>query len=134
MDPNFFWTLFSCGRMYEMQGDHLRAIESLRKSINSVPSTIALGWLGYSYAAAGMKNEALQTIDQMQQLSWERYVPPAMFAAVYAGLGEKDEAFRWLEKGYQERDPTITMLKIDPGFKSLHSDPRFADLLRRVGF
>jgi hypothetical protein len=52
---------------------------------------------------------------------------------IYAGLGEKDQAFAWLEKAYQERHPYMILIKVEPVFQSLHSDPRFADLTRRIG-
>ncbi|MDQ6786398.1 MAG: hypothetical protein M3033_06215, partial [Acidobacteriota bacterium] len=62
-----------------------------------------------------------------------RYVSPFNIAVYYAKLGEKDEAFAWLEKAYQERFYALTILKVDPRFESLHSDPRYDDLLRRMG-
>jgi hypothetical protein len=67
------------------------------------------------------------------QLSKQRFVFSYGIALVYAGLGDKDQAFQWLEKSYQDREPRITRIKVDPLFDNLHSDPRFADLVRRVG-
>jgi hypothetical protein len=60
--------------------------------------------------------------------------PPYTIAGIYIWIGETDEAFAWLERGYRERDPRMLALKADPGFDPLRSDPRFDDLLRRIGF
>ena len=73
-------------------------------------------------------------LDQLEELSKSRYVSPYDRATVYAGLGEKDQAIAWLEKAYQERSDGLVFLKVEPKFDGLRSDPRFADLLRRVGF
>jgi hypothetical protein len=58
---------------------------------------------------------------------------PETIATVYAGLGDRDKAFEWLEKAYQERSPRLTWLKVEPMLDSIRSDPRYADLLRRMG-
>ena len=69
----------------------------------------------------------------LQEQSTKGYVAPSNFAKVYIGLGDKDQAFAWLEKGYQQRDFWLTFLRGDPIFDSLRSDPRFQDLLHRIG-
>jgi len=68
----------------------------------------------------------------MEELAKHRFVPSDLIAVVYAGLGDKDKAFEWLEKAYRQHYFHI-LIKIDPKFKTLRSDPRFADLLRRMG-
>ena len=70
---------------------------------------------------------------QMNEIAKHRYIAAYNFAGVYAGLGDKDQAFQWLERSLQDRAWDITYLKVDPMFDNLHSDPRFADLVRRVG-
>ena len=72
-------------------------------------------------------------VDQLKKASKKGYVSPKYFALTYLQLGEKDRAFEWLEKSYQERGEVLLYLKVDPRFDPLRSDPRFADLLRRVG-
>ena len=72
-------------------------------------------------------------LDELKQASGQGYVPATSIAMVYAGLGEKDEAFAWLDKGYEERAFQMQWLKIEPRWDSLRSDPRFRDLMRRVG-
>ncbi len=70
---------------------------------------------------------------QLQELSSELFVSPYHIAVIYAGLGQKDQALAWLEKAYAERDGSLVLLRVDPGLDSLRSDPRYADLVRRVG-
>ncbi len=66
-------------------------------------------------------------------MSNRHYVPATTIARFYTGLGDKDQAFNWLEKAYDEHAYTLVLLKIDPWFDSLHNDPRYTDLLRRIG-
>jgi hypothetical protein len=69
----------------------------------------------------------------LRALSVQRYVSPANVAAVYAGLGETDLAMEWLEKAYEIRSRNVVWLKVWPQYDSLRADPRFADLLKRIG-
>jgi tetratricopeptide (TPR) repeat protein len=89
--------------------------------------------LGHAYGASGKRDEALRTLDQLKEISEQRYVSAYAFAILYAGLGEKDQALQSLEQAYQNHDWMIARLKIDPLLESLRSDPRFTDLVRRVG-
>ncbi len=82
---------------------------------------------------AGKRAEARKVIDDLAELSKRKYVSPLFIAGIYAGLGERDQAFAWLEKAYQERPPSMTLIGVEPVFDSLRSDPRFVDLVRRVG-
>jgi Flp pilus assembly protein TadD len=86
--------------------------------------------LGYAYAAAGRKADAQRILDQLNALPKDKYVPAQTVANIYAILGDKDKAFEWLEKGYQDR--LLNSIKVSPGLDSLRSDPRFQDLLRRM--
>ena len=91
------------------------------------------GSLGNTYARAGRITEARATIPKLEEHLRKDGIGTYEIALVYAGLGEKDEAFQWLEKAYAVRDKGLTYLKIDPPLDPLRSDPRFQDLLRRVG-
>jgi hypothetical protein len=73
-------------------------------------------------------------IDELKELSKQRYVSSIFVAEIYAALGEREEAFEWLEKGYEERSIGILFLRNDPLWDNLRSDPRFQELVRRVGF
>jgi len=66
-------------------------------------------------------------------MSKRRYISPYLFAVVYVGLGDKDQAFAWMEKAYQDRSFWLIWLKVEPRFDSLRDDPRFVNLLRRIG-
>jgi TolB-like protein/DNA-binding winged helix-turn-helix (wHTH) protein/Flp pilus assembly protein TadD len=94
----------------------------------------ALADLGYAYATAGRGPEAQRMLDQLNQLSRQEFVPADAMAHVYVGLGEKDKAFEWLQKGYERHSIGLggVGLKVDPLWDPLRSDPRFADLLRRM--
>ena len=88
--------------------------------------------LAYGYAMSKKREEAQSRLGELIERSKREYVSPGDLATVYAGLGEKDKAFEWLEKGYKERFVRMSYLEVDPTWDSIRSDPRFADLLRRV--
>lgn len=88
----------------------------------------------FSFAMAGERDRARKTLDELRDMSTRRYVPSYWVAMIYAGLGDKDQAFKELEKSYDERYFLMVWLKGEPRFANLRSDPRFQDLLRRVGF
>lgn len=135
MDSNFYYAHAFLGKAYAQKGMHEQAVAELQKATDlSEDDFLVVAWLGHAYAEAGKKGEALTVLKKLEGLSKRRYVSPADVALVYAGLGDKDQAFVWLEKAYEKRDPfTVKHLKVDPVFDSLHSDPRFRDLLRRTG-
>lgn len=81
----------------------------------------------------GNKSKAQKILERLRSLSKQGPVAAHHFVLIYAGLGEKDQAFAWLEKAYQQHSPMMAWLKVDPRFDSLRPDPRFQDLMRRVG-
>jgi hypothetical protein len=89
--------------------------------------------LGHAYAVSGRKAEAVRTISDLTNQAKQKYVAPYQIAAIYAGLGDKDQAFAWLEKAYQERSDWMVSLPGDQRFDSLRTDPRYAGLLQRLG-
>jgi tetratricopeptide (TPR) repeat protein len=89
--------------------------------------------LGMIYGLGGRRVEANKVLEELLKLNERRYVTPAALAYVYIGLGDKDQAFAWLEKAYQEHSNFLAYLKVVPVADPLRSDPRFADLVRRVG-
>ena len=94
----------------------------------------SLGHLGNAYARAGRVREARECIRELKEFLAEEAVGVYEIALVYAGLGEKDLAFEFLERAYDERDKGMLWLKVDPPLDPLRSDPRFQDLLRRMNF
>jgi tetratricopeptide (TPR) repeat protein len=109
------------------------AITEVNKALSVEGNTSTIALLGNTYALAGKREEARKLLGQLEALSKRKYVPPFFIAAIYIGLGEKDQAFEWLEKAYQERHPHQVNLKVQPVFDPIRSDPRYADLLRKVG-
>jgi eukaryotic-like serine/threonine-protein kinase len=130
LDPNFFLARIFLGWAYVQKFMYKEGIAELEKSVATSPSNVSLAFLGYGYAAAGKRPEAQKVLDQLNELSKQKYVPPFHKAIICVGLGEKDQAFEWLEKAYDEH--FIFGIKVNPIFDPLCSDPRFADLLRRM--
>lgn len=124
-DWNFLW-----GDVYAAKGMYP---ESIREFIKSGNGPYSLGHLGNAYAHAGQQEEALKTIAQLQEFVRKNGVGRYEIALVYTGLGRKQDAFKWLEASYQAHDVGLLYLKVDPSLDPLRSDPRFDDLVRRVG-
>ena len=90
--------------------------------------------LGWVYARAGRVEEARAVLAELDELSRDAYVAPDCFAMVYAGLGDNDQAFDWLEKALAERSPHLNYLKFHPEWEPLRDDPRWADLISRISY
>jgi serine/threonine-protein kinase len=134
MDPNFVLAHHRLGLVYEQQGKYQEAIAEFQQLINLTAGK-PLGTLGLAhvYAMSGKKAEAQKTLAELLELSKQRYVSPAHIATIYAALGDKDQAFAWLEKAYEGNDGILVRLKVDSRFDSLRNDPRFAELVKRIG-
>jgi len=91
-------------------------------------------YLGYIYAIAGKREKAQEILDRYLELSEKEFVPPTNIANVYMGMGEKEKAFEWLEKTYDQREAGLKDLNVNPIYDSLRSDPRFQDLIERMNF
>lgn len=89
--------------------------------------------LAHAYATFGKKRQAVQLLDELKELSKRSFVPSWAFAVVYTGLGDKDRAFEWLDKAYDERHSDIMEIKVDPRMEPLRSDGRYQELLLRMG-
>ncbi len=133
MDENFYPAHYWLGVAYVMQGSHDEAIAEYQKARALNDDPLVLGMLGHAYAVSGRREEALRSLDELNNLAQRRYVSAYSFALVYAGLNDKEQAFRWLEKSFRDRSSEIAYFKVDPLLDNLRSDPRFADLVRRVG-
>jgi TolB-like protein/Flp pilus assembly protein TadD len=121
------------GGAYAAKGMYREALVEFGKYSEldrGTPRSIAS--LGYAHARLKERGEALGALDQLMVLSNQRYVSAASFAVVYAGLGEKDQAFAWLEKAYEERSGALPFLKVNPTWDPLRSDPRFEALVQKV--
>jgi TolB-like protein/Tfp pilus assembly protein PilF len=132
MDPNFFFAHRHLVTALEVKGDVQGAIAECQKAraLNNDPRVLAL--LGHAYAVSGKKSEALDILEQMKVLTKDRYVSPYSFALVHLGLGDKEEALRWLEQSYQDRFPEVIRIKTEPLLDSLRGDPRFEALADKI--
>jgi DNA-binding SARP family transcriptional activator/TolB-like protein len=134
MDSNFWLSHINLGRAYTQKGLHAEAVNELRKASQISPNnTEVLSFLGFAYAAAGQRALALETLRELNEQSQQSHVPPYHLAIVHAGVGEKEQAFAWLERAFDKHSVDLFTLKVEPMFDCLRADPRFTDLLRRVG-
>lgn len=127
--PNFLFP-FESGAIYAQKGMYGKAVGEFQK-LGDQPH--ALGHMGNVYARMQRVSEARATISKLEEHVKKNGIGRYEIALVYAGLGEKEEAFTWLEKSYDARDKGLTYLKIDPCVDPLRSDPRFDRLVQRVG-
>ncbi len=134
LDPGFILARMFLGETYEQVGMFEEAIAEFEKAVNlSQRHPIYLAGLGHAYAVSGQRAEALKTIEELQQLSSQMYVPARGIAEIYIGLGDKERAFAWLDKALDQRNGWLIHLKGNPRYDSLRTDPRYADLVRRIG-
>ena len=134
LDPNSSMALSGLGWAYRSNLLHDAAIAASRKAVELWQTTTSLAWLGEVYAAGGYKEEAQNTLEQLNELSKHKYVSPYTVARIHATLRETDEAFGWLETAYEQRAGWMVLLKVDPCFDNLRSDSRFQNLMRRMNF
>jgi TolB-like protein/tetratricopeptide (TPR) repeat protein len=135
LDPNLAWGYLWMGQANLEKKKYDEAIGQIQKAIAlSEGNTRAVATLGYSYAVAGNRREALKILDELKNRSRRSYVSPYFLAVLYAGLGDKESAFRSIEESFTERHPYVVLLNVEPVFRGLRSDPRFQNMLRRMNF
>jgi TolB-like protein len=132
LDPNFIPAHMQLGFAYLSKSMYREGTAEFEKVLAMSRGNVGLAELGYAYAMAGRGTEAEKVLDGLNTRSKQKYVSPVDRAIIYAGLGENNKAFEWLEKGYEDRSLTAWSIKVEPIFDSLRSDPRFQDLLRRM--
>jgi tetratricopeptide (TPR) repeat protein len=123
---------------YAMKGMYPQALAEYEKIPNqdkavAAENQLVADGLGWVYAVSGRRADALKVAQEFKDLSSHTYVDFYQLATIYAGLGDKDETFRLLEKAYEQRSATMPYLAVDPFWYGIHSDPRYIDLLRRMG-
>ncbi len=134
LEPGFILARLFLGEAYEQLGAFGEAIKEFEKTVNlSERHPIYLAGLGHGYAVAGQREDALRIIEELQQLSSQVYVPARGIAEVYIGLGQKEQAFTWLDEAFKQRNGWLFHVKGNPRYDSLRSDPRYTDLVRRIG-
>jgi eukaryotic-like serine/threonine-protein kinase len=132
MDANFAYAHYILGEAFVRKGAFAEAIAEIQRATTLSPNiTLYKGGLGYAYARAGRSAEARKLVSELKELSKRRYVSSWDFALIYAGLGEKDQAFAFLEKAYEQH--VVMWWNRSPLLDPLRSDSRFQDLQRRIG-
>jgi TolB-like protein/tRNA A-37 threonylcarbamoyl transferase component Bud32/Tfp pilus assembly protein PilF len=118
---------------YARKGQFAEAVAEAEKGRQLDDSPLVAAMLGGIYAAANKGAAARRVLEQLKEEAKQRYVCPYEVAVIHLHLGDKDQALKWLQKAYAEHESCMAWLKVDPRFDPLRSDPRFADLLRRIG-
>jgi TolB-like protein/tetratricopeptide (TPR) repeat protein len=132
LDPNFWVTHNNLGLTLALTGAYDQAIAEFQRAIDLGDSPEAKCNRAFAYAMSGRPHEARKILDELQTRTPPVYSSPFDLAVAYTGLGDRDRAFSWLEKAYQERVRPMPSLKINPLFDRLRSDPRFAALIERM--
>jgi TolB-like protein/Flp pilus assembly protein TadD len=123
---------FNLGRAYEQENQHEKALAEFQQSRNFAANPATIVPFGYTYGRMGQREKANATLLQLQELAQKQYVPAVYWAMIYTGLGQKDKAFEWLDRSFDEQCDYLVFLDQDPMTDPLRSDPRFASLLKRV--
>jgi TolB-like protein len=134
LDPEYFMLHFIAGRAYMRLNEHAKAIAHLKQArteTGEMPLMDAA--LGLAYAVSGKKAETMKLAEAFKAAAKKRYIPPTYFGMLFAGLGDKDKAMMWLEKAYDDRADGLTWLNVEPMLDEVRSDPRFQNLIRRIG-
>lgn len=134
-DPKSMYVLLYLGWAYDLNGNYQEAIANYNEVIGLIgrdPHTLA--YLARAYAMLGNRGEAQRLLRELIEQSNQTYVFPTCMVYIYLGLGEKDQAFKWLERAYEEKDTNLIApgIRFDPMLEPLRSDPRYAGLLRRM--
>src|SRR5262249_10529711 len=121
------------GRAYSVNGRYEDAMVEFQKAKRLEDQPMILGGLGYAYAKSGQRAAAREALAELSALAQRRPVRWFDIAVIYSGLGDNDQALEWLEKAYADHHPSLVWLRTTPFVDGLRSDPRFGDLLRRIG-
>jgi TolB-like protein/DNA-binding winged helix-turn-helix (wHTH) protein len=133
IDPNHYGGHLCLGLALEQKRQFPEAIAELQKAVDLSNEQMWMAFVAHAKALAGNKAGARKILADLEALSRNSYVSPWLFAIVYPDLGDKERSFFWLEKCYQGREHDLVFSKVWPMFNSLHSDPRYQELMKRVG-
>ena len=135
IDPSFPRTHYRLGRAYAQKKLYEMAISELEQAVSlSGGDPCYKGSLGHVYAISGKTDQARNVLRDLEGRTGQQYVPAFAIALIYAGLGDNDHAILWLQRAYEDRSTSMVFLKLDPELSTLHSDPRFEELSRRINF
>jgi serine/threonine-protein kinase len=133
MDGSFYFARQNLGMALELKGNIPEAIAEYQKAIELSGDPVPMGYLGRLYGINGRQDDARKILERLSQMRAQHYICTYSLACVCLGLGERDEAVKWLEQGYQERDGfDLGDIRVDPLLTSLHGDPRFEALAEKI--
>jgi TolB-like protein/DNA-binding winged helix-turn-helix (wHTH) protein/Flp pilus assembly protein TadD len=133
VDPDFVQAHYGLSQAYELRGMYAQALAEVEKIRPQDATGYVTAQVGRIYAEQGKTREAHAIIDQLRRLAQQRYLDTGNIAVIYLALGEKDSAFLWLQKAYEQRSSQLDGLKTSWYYDSVRSDPRYAELVKRVG-
>jgi tetratricopeptide (TPR) repeat protein len=133
-DPNYARAYTNLAEIYTEEGKFNEAFQALQKAKRLSPDVQTETITAYLYAVSGRKAEASKLAANLESKAQKKEFPAFLMAEVYAGLNDLDKAFYWLERAFQERSNWLVFTKVSPRLKPLKKDPRYADLLKRIGF
>ncbi|MGC2695306.1 MAG: hypothetical protein WA738_05890 [Candidatus Angelobacter sp.] len=133
LDPEYFMLHFIAGRAYMRLGEYAKAIAHLKSAQTSGEMPLMDAALGLAYSVSGKKEQTMKLAETFKSAAKKRYIPPTYFGMLFAGLGDRDKALMWLKRAFAERADGLTWLNVEPMLDEIRSDPRFQDLLRRIG-
>jgi serine/threonine-protein kinase len=134
LDPNYWFDYCFLGRAYEQKGRYADAIDTFQRGLKLDGNIELWTGLGHAYAASGNKAEAYKVLEHLKEMSANTYIAPYNVALIYAGLGEKGQAFDWLNRAYDARSYLLAVyLNTDARLDNLNTDPRFSELRSRIG-
>jgi tetratricopeptide (TPR) repeat protein len=132
-NPKFSPAHLWLGRVYQAKKMYDQSIDEYRKMLEGAPTwPVAYAQIGSAYGVSGRPGEARIIIDSLNSFSAKKYVTSYGVALVYAGLGEYDSAYHWLDKAFEERSHWLVWLRTDPRWDAIRADPRFKELLARI--
>jgi TolB-like protein/Flp pilus assembly protein TadD len=135
IDPNFYFTYWCLGFAYWQKGMLEQAVGAYERAIDLEPEDLHLkAEAAMAYVAAGKHAEAQAILEQLEEKSRREYVIPVALAMAHMAVGDLDGTFTWLDRMYEERSPVLIWLNVQPRYDRLRGDPRFQELLRKVGF
>jgi serine/threonine-protein kinase len=133
LDPRFIRAYVTLGSAYGKKGSYQTAIDMIQTAMELSGDRAKIAALGRAYAIAGKKDEALKIVEELIELSKQRYISPYCITLIYASLDDNDQAMDWLNKAYEEHVSELIYLKVDPYLDNLRSDPRFQEMLKKMG-
>jgi len=134
LEPNFADAYWLLGHALILDSRYDKGITEIQKALDlSHNNVVILAGLGWGYAVSCRKKEALKVLEELNKRAKQEYIKPFLFAKIYSALGEKDQAFGWLKKAYDDHDVSLALILTDESIENLRSDPRYVALLKKMG-